>query len=356
LYDLITPDNRVIQQGYKNMKFVFYFRMNSESAATPVLGIVNGDYVIDVRRCFDLRTDVLQPSAQLHWLHYDRYVVEGETLVTEPIMPEMVDNEKIFRLADVQIAPPPSNVVSLRDFYCFEEHVRNARLTRGLDMMPEWYDQPVFYYSNTHAICGPNAVVDYPKRTRMLDFELEIAAIIGERGRDIPVERAERYIAGYTIMNDWSARDVQRKEMAVGLGPAKGKDFATSLGPLLVTPDELEDRREGKGYDLEMIVRRNGKEITRNNWKTITFSFSEMISRASEDCMLYAGDVIGSGTVGLGCILELGADNVGGWLQPGDVIELEVERLGVLRNTIGAPRVGTGMLAYPGDAAQPWGS
>ena len=202
-------------------------------------------------------------------------------------------------------------------------------------MIPEWYEFPVFYFSNPHAIYGPEANIPYPKRTQKLDFELEVAAVIGKSGKDIPVDEAEQYIAGYTIMNDWSARDIQAQEMKVGLGPAKGKDFATSLGPWLVTPDELEDRRSGKGYDLAMVARRNGVEISRGNWNTIYYSFAEMIARASEDTMLYPGDVIGSGTVGTGCILELGPETVGGWLQPGDVIELEIERLGVLRNTIG---------------------
>jgi fumarylacetoacetate (FAA) hydrolase len=227
---------------------------------------------------------------------------------------------------------------SIRDFYAFEAHVKTARARRGLDMILEWYKFPVFYFSNAHAVYGPDDVIPYPKRTACLDYELEVAALIGKRGMDIPVEEAEAYIAGYTIMNDWSARDIQREEMKVMLGPAKGKDFATSLGPWIVTPDELEDRRSGKGYDLQMVARRNGVEISRGNWNTLYYSFAEMIARASEDVMLYPGDVIGSGTVGTGCILELGPENVGGWLQPGDVIELEIERLGVLRNVIGEPR------------------
>jgi fumarylacetoacetate (FAA) hydrolase len=202
-------------------------------------------------------------------------------------------------------------------------------------MIPEWYSFPVFYFTNPRAVFPPDAEIPYPKGTQALDFELEIAAIIGKAGINIPVEEADSYIAGYTIMNDWSARDIQAKEMAVGLGPAKGKDFATSLGPVMVTPDELEDRRAAKGFDLAMVARRNGAELSRGNWKTIYYSFAEMIARASENAWLASGDVIGSGTVGTGCILEIGAEKAGGWLQPGDVIELEVERIGVLRNTIG---------------------
>jgi len=231
---------------------------------------------------------------------------------------------------DRPLQPP-----SLRDFYSFEAHVKNARARRGLEMLSAWYEQPVFYFSNPRAIYGPEDVIPYPRRTQELDFELEVAAIIGRHGRDIPVDEAESYIAGYTIMNDWSARDIQRQEMKVGLGPAKGKDFATSLGPWIVTPDELADRRDGKGYNLTMIARRNGTELSCGNWNTIYFSFAEMIACASENVTLYPGDVIGSGTVGTGCILELGPEKAGGWLRPGDVVELEIERLGVLRNTIG---------------------
>jgi fumarylacetoacetate (FAA) hydrolase len=228
-------------------------------------------------------------------------------------------------------------VRTFRDFYAFENHVKTARARRGLEMIPEWYDFPVFYFSNPSAVYGDGNTIPYPHGAEWLDYELEVAAIIGKQGINIPVHEAETYIAGYTILNDWSARDVQRKEMAVGLGPAKGKDFATSLGPTLVTPDKLEDRRSGKGYDLTMVARVNGKELSRGNWNTLYFSFTEMIARASENVMLYAGDVIGSGTVGTGCILELGPETVGGWLKVGDVVELEIERLGVLKNTIGEP-------------------
>jgi fumarylacetoacetate (FAA) hydrolase len=227
---------------------------------------------------------------------------------------------------------------SLRDFYSFEAHVKTARARRGLAMLPEWYEQPVFYFSNPRAVFGHDAVVPHPKNSQALDFELEVAAIIGKGGIDIEVAEAEAHIIGYTIMNDWSARDLQRQEMKVGLGPAKGKDFATSLGPTLIDPTTLANRRAGKGYDLAMVARRNGQECSRGNWRDIGWSFAEMIARASADCMLYPGDVIGSGTVGTGCILELGEENVGGWLQPGDVLELEIERFGILRNRIGQPR------------------
>ncbi|MBX3065814.1 MAG: fumarylacetoacetate hydrolase family protein [Anaerolineae bacterium] len=230
---------------------------------------------------------------------------------------------------------PIPHVRSLRDFYAFEAHVKNARARRGLEMLPAWYEFPAFYFSNHGVIAKNDDVILYPRYTDELDYELEVAAVIGKAGINISAAEADSYIAGYTIMNDWSARDIQRREMAIGLGPAKAKDFATSLGPFLITPDEIEDRRAGKGYDLYMVARRNGKELSRGNWKDIHWSFAEMIARASEDVMLYPGDVLGSGTVGTGCILELGPENAGGWLQSGDVIELEVERFGVLRNVIG---------------------
>lgn len=235
---------------------------------------------------------------------------------------------------------PLAYVRSIRDFYAFEAHVKTARQQRGgSSRIPsEWYELPAFYYSNPSVIFGPDDVIPYPYYTDALDFELEVAAVIGKQGINISVEDAESYIAGYTILNDWTARDVQKKEMAIGLGPAKAKDFATSIGPYIVTRDTLANFRNGKGFDLIMTAKRNGEEISRGNWRDIHWSFSEMIAYASQDVMLNPGDVIGSGTVGSGCILELGPDNVGGWLQPGDVIELEIERMGVLRNTIGEKR------------------
>jgi fumarylacetoacetate (FAA) hydrolase len=227
---------------------------------------------------------------------------------------------------------------SFRDFYAFEEHVRNARRNRGLDMVPEWYEIPVFYFSNAASLCGPDAPIRKPPETNELDYELELALVIGKEGRDIPVEEADGYIAGFTILNDWSARDLQRQEMKVGLGPAKGKDFATSIGPELVSSEELADRRTGDArrgnrYDLEMVARVNGVEYSRGNARTMYWTFAEMIARASRNTVLLPGDLIGSGTVGTGCITEFPA-GTHAWLQPGDVVELEIERLGVLRNTV----------------------
>jgi fumarylacetoacetate (FAA) hydrolase len=225
-----------------------------------------------------------------------------------------------YALADVRLLAPVPRPPSVRDFYAFEEHVRNAARVTGRPGVPDaWYELPVFYFSNPAAIYGPEDEIPYPAGSQELDYELEVAAVIGADGA----------IGGFTIMNDWSARDLQRAEMKVGLGPAKGKDFATSLGPVVVTPDELGD------LGLEMVARVNGEERSRGNLGSIHHSWQSIVARAAENTQLVAGDVIGSGTVGSGCILEHGD---GRWLQPGDVVELEVEGIGVLRNRVGRQR------------------
>lgn len=252
---------------------------------------------------------------------------EGLTYRLQPV--------RLHHLSQV-ILESPIHPNSLRDFYAFEQHVKTANQNRGREVPPTWYEIPVFYFSNHTAVYGTGATIPHPKASQALDYELEVACIIGKPGRDIPAEKAEAYIFGYTIFNDWSARDVQRQEVAVGLGPAKGKDFASSFGPSIVTKDELQDRHTGRPgvYDLEMVARVNGEERSRGNWKDIHYSFGEMIARASADVTLFPGDVIGSGTVGTGCLLEL-TKAQGPWLQPGDVVELEIERFGILQNTIG---------------------
>jgi fumarylacetoacetate (FAA) hydrolase len=242
-----------------------------------------------------------------------------------------------YLLSEVTLLAPIPEPPTLRDFYAFEQHVKSARAKRGLGMIPEWYEIPTFYFSNTSEIYGPDQDVPYPVGSNELDIELEIACVIGREGKNIPVEEAADYIAGYTIMNDWSARDFQRKDMKLNLGPGKGKDFATSLGPWLVTPDELAGRRSGSGeserYDMTMLARVNGKEISRGNFNQIYYSFPQMIAWASRNARLRPGDVLGSGTVGTGCLLELGTE-VHPWFQRGDVIELEIDGIGVLRNRI----------------------
>ena len=245
--------------------------------------------------------------------------IGGETILYTP------DNVRLL----APIPRPPS----VRDFYAFEQHVKTAYDNVARPVPPTWYELPVFYFGNPSTIYGPDEEVPMP-RTGQLDYELEIAAVIGRPGRDIAAEDADYYIAGYTIMNDWSARDLQAREMKVGLGPAKGKDFATSLGPALVTVEEFEDTAIGGGrYNLAMTVRVNGEERGRGSFADIYYPFGELIAQASRDVTLYPGDVIGSGTVGTGCLLETTAGK-GPWLERGDVVELEIERLGILRNTI----------------------
>jgi len=241
--------------------------------------------------------------------------------------------EMLLPLDEVRLVAPLPQPPSLRDFYAFEQHVATANRNRGRHVPPAWYELPVFYFGNHSAIYGPSADVPMP-RTAELDYELEIACVIGRAGRDIAEEDAEEYIAGFTIMNDWSARDIQREEMSVGLGPAKGKDFATSIGPWLVTPDELELFALADGrYNLPMVARVNGVERSRGNFRDIYYTFAQMIARASRDASLYPGDILGSGTVGSGCLLEL-TGGQGPWLAEGDQVELEITGLGVLRNQI----------------------
>jgi fumarylacetoacetate (FAA) hydrolase len=213
------------------------------------------------------------------------------------------------------IVEPPS----VRDFFAFEQHVATARANRGGEVPPAWYEIPVFYFSNPAAMFGPEEAVPYPQASEQLDYELEVAAVIGAGGR----------IAGFTVMNDWSARDLQSKEMSVGLGPAKGKDFATSLGPVIVTAGEFD------GSSGEMVARVNGEERSRGNLRDIHYGWDAILERAGLNTRLRPGDVLGSGTVGTGCILE--ADD-GRWLEVGDLVELEVEGIGVLRNTVAPPR------------------
>ncbi len=228
------------------------------------------------------------------------------------------------------ISVPPT----FRDFYSFEQHVKTCRAKRGLPVVDGWYQAPVFYYSNPFSLIGPESPVCAPEGCAELDYELELGVVIGAGGKNIRREEAWKHVAGFIIVNDLSARDIQRREMAVGLGPAKAKDFATAVGPRLVPLSELAEQISGEKIALEMSARVNGKTLSRGNSRDLYFSFPHMIEFASRDCELRAGDLLGSGTVGTGCILELGPENTGGWLKPGDVVELEIERLGVLRNVI----------------------
>jgi fumarylacetoacetate (FAA) hydrolase len=244
---------------------------------------------------------------------------------------------KEYTLFEIVLLSPIPEPPSVRDFYAFEQHVKAARAKRGLGMIPEWYEIPTFYFTNNSEIYGHDQGIPYPVGSHELDIELEIACVIGREGKDVPVEDAANYIAGYTIMNDWSARDFQRKDMKLNLGPGKGKDFATSLGPWIVTPDELASRRSGSGaserYDMTMLARVDGKEISRGNFNEIYYSFPQMIAWASRNARLRVGDILGSGTVGTGCLLEIGTE-VHPWLKRCEVIELEIDGIGVIRNRI----------------------
>ncbi|MDQ2966279.1 MAG: fumarylacetoacetate hydrolase family protein, partial [Chloroflexota bacterium] len=223
----------------------------------------------------------------------------------------------------------------------FERHVRTMWERRGGEVPEAWYRLPIFYFSNVSEIRGPGDPVHAPRGSAELDFELELAALVDTPAADLPAGRAEEAIGGYTILNDWSARDLQREETAVRLGPAKGKDFASTIGPWLVTPDELAGARRGKGYDLAMtatVCDPSGDpvEVSRGTWADIQFSFGEMLERASADVRLRPGDLFGSGTVGTGCLLEVKDSTLGRWLQPGDEVVLAIDRLGELRSPVSA--------------------
>ena len=244
------------------------------------------------------------------------------------------EDDAVLDAADLAFGPPVLRPPSLRDFYAFEGHVRTMWERRGGEVPETWYRLPIFYFSNVSEVRGPDDPIWSPAASQELDYELEVAAVVDTPARDLAPERAEEAIGGYTIFNDWSARDLQREETVVRLGPAKGKDFASSFGPWLVTPDELADARAGSGYDLAMTAEVNGTETSRGRWSDAQFSFGEMLARASADVQLRPGDLVGSGTVGTGCLLEVGDMTLGRYLQPGDEVVLRIDRLGVLRNPI----------------------
>ena len=236
--------------------------------------------------------------------------------------------------SDLEFGPPILNPPTLRDFYAFEGHVKTMWERRGGSVPEAWYRLPIFYFSNVSEIRGPGEPVWCPAASQELDYELEVAALVDTPVSDLSPERGEEAIGGYLVFNDWSARDLQREETAVRLGPAKGKDFASSIGPWLVTPDELADAREGKGYDIAMTASVNGVELSRGTWADAQFSFGEMVSRASADARLRPGDLLGSGTVGTGCLLEVKDEILKRYLEPGDVVTLTVQRLGTLTTPI----------------------
>ncbi|MFM2138089.1 MAG: hypothetical protein RJA57_396, partial [Bacteroidota bacterium] len=279
-----------------------------------------------------------------YWDEYLPIAQAGELLLREGGR----ITQKGVPLSSVQLMAPVPFPTSCRDGYAFRQHVAAARRNRKVDMIPEFDHYPIFYFTNHHSIQGPGPVRCMPDHFEKLDFELEAAIVICRHGRNIPAEEADTYIGGLMIMNDLSARRLQMEEMLLNLGPAKGKDFATTIGPWLVTLDELrsvevppKENHVGTSWNLRMQCRVNGKTVSDGNLGDMDWTFAEIIERASYGVDLYPGDVIGSGTVGTGCFLELNGtgklsdpDYTEQWLQPGDVVELEIERLGLLENSM----------------------
>ena len=269
--------------------------------------------------------------------------VEHLRALVEGFTPADEDDDALLESPDLRFGPPLLRPPSFRDFYAFEGHVRTMWSRRNQAVPEAWHRLAIFYFSNTSEVRGPGDAVAAPRGSNELDFELEVGAVVDTAAIDLAPERGEEAIGGYTVLNDWSARDLQRDESAVRLGPAKGKDFATSIGPWLVTPDELEDARDAKGYDLAMTARvvTGGRsvDISAGRWCDAAFSFGEMVSRASTDVHLRPGELIGSGTVGTGCLLEIKDATLGRYLEPGDEVTLSIERIGELRTPI-IPRPG----------------
>jgi 2-keto-4-pentenoate hydratase/2-oxohepta-3-ene-1,7-dioic acid hydratase in catechol pathway len=262
--------------------------------------------------------------------------------------PEIVDRaRKALDSADeksvvsaIELKAPLSRPRSLRDFFAFEDHAKAGAARRNEPLQKEWYDQPVYYKGNPREIYGPGATIPWPSFTRKLDFEFEIAAVVGKAGRDISVADAPEHIAGYMVMNDCSARDIQKNEMVCRMGPAKGKDFATVLGPWFVTSDEWP-----KGEIPPLAVRVNGEEWSRSNGIQPYWNFSVMLSHASQNETMLPGDLLGSGTYFKGCGLDQDR-----WIKPGDELELDAGPLGVLKNKVGAPK-GQTQLKYNRDGS-----
>lgn len=248
----------------------------------------------------------------------------------------------------VHVLAPIPFPTSCRDGYAFRQHVAAARRNRKVDMIPEFDQYPIFYFTNHNAIQGPGKIQCMPDHFEKLDFELEAAIVVCKAGRNIPAAEADSYIGGYMIMNDMSARLLQMEEMKLNLGPAKGKDFSTAIGPMLVTPDELEPFKTatkpghtGNSYNLKMTCKVNGIQVSEGNMGDMDWTFAEIVERCAYGVNILPGDVIGSGTVGTGCFLELnGTGKLNDpnykeqWLQPGDIVEMEIDGLGTLTNTI----------------------
>jgi fumarylacetoacetate (FAA) hydrolase len=262
--------------------------------------------------------------------------VEALADLVEGFVPRDDEDDAVLPADDLAFGPPVLRPPSFRDFYAFEGHVATMWRRRDAEVPEAWYRLPIFYFSNVSEIRGPDEPVWPPQGSQELDYELEVAALVDTPARDLDADRAEEAIGGFTILNDWSARDLQRDETTVRLGPAKGKDFASTFGPWLVTPDELApSRRQGASApDLEMTADVNGTVTSRGTWSSAHFSFGQMLARASADVRLRPGDLVGSGTVGGGSLLEVREGTLGRYLQPGDVVTLRVQGIGALRTPI----------------------
>ena len=320
------------------MKLLSYLKEEREQ-----LGVLIHDKVYDM--------EVLHPdlpnSMNLFLNYWDDYfpiAQAGELLIKEG---KRTPNEaKAFK--EVSLLAPIPFPASCRDGYAFRQHVAAARRNRKVDMIPQFDEYPIFYFTNHHSIQGPGPIRCMPDHFEKLDFELEAAIVICRHGRNIRAHEADEYIGGLMIMNDMSARTLQMEEMLLNLGPAKGKDFSTVIGPWLITLDELAPKQigakpqhTGANWNLKMTCKVNGQQVSEGNLGDMDWTFAEIIERASYGVDLYPGDVIGSGTVGTGCFLELNGTGklndpsyVEQWLQPGDLVEMEIEELGILQNTI----------------------
>ncbi|MEJ2616632.1 MAG: fumarylacetoacetate hydrolase family protein, partial [Ignavibacteriaceae bacterium] len=322
------------------MRLITYKQHNSE----PRVGIFYNNLIFDIRKgagYLKMETPSFIDQIIKQWEYWLKQIDIIFNEIKSGRITAETDREHVELLAPL---PHPS---SCRDAYAFRQHVETARRNRGVEMIPEFDQFPVFYFTNHNAVFGEGDIIVEEDHLQKLDFELEAAVIIGKKGKNISAKEADSYIAGYTIMNDLSARKLQMEEMKLNLGPAKGKDFATVIGPYLVTTDELEKNKiatsSGNKYDLKMTARHNGNLISEGNLKDMNWTFAEIIERASYGVELYPGDVIGSGTVGTGCYLELngtraleakknGEEFTPTWLKEGDTIELEIEELGSLKN------------------------
>ena len=256
-----------------------------------------------------------------------------------------------YQLSEIQLLAPLPNPRSFRDYIGFEMHMQNASRSFGHKIGPAWYDMPIFYFTNHQAIYGPDDEIKRPTKETKMDIELELACIIGKKGKDLKAEEARPYIFGYTVFNDWTARAIQKVEMEIPLGPHKGKDFANAIGPCIVTADEMEQYRvpfdesvftdpirvptvQIDRFNLKMTSRINGVTVCEGNYQTVYYTFEQMMERASENNVnLMPGDILGSGTVGWGSLIENNF-TVHRPLEPGDVVELEIEGIGILRNTV----------------------